>query len=183
MKKNSPKKKGYDKAEGRMLNLDEFFSQKREQRRVAEFFLKNAVRVGENGKLFIKGMEIPHTSVAEILGVDRRVIKSTAEFIYSSKELFEIYSKLDSALLLRDVAPMLGFGAIEIIPTHAARSGIIAAVTRIIDKAGISIRQIISEDPMFPGAETTVITERPLPRKLIDKMLQIPGVKKIIVIS
>lgn len=183
MKKIPAKKKGYDKSEGRMLNLDEFFSQRPGQRKVAEFLLKNAVRVGENSKLFVKGMEIPYSSVSEILGVDRRVIKSTAEFICSCKELREIYSKLDSALLLRDVAPLLGFGAIELIPTHAARSGIVAGVTRIIDKSGISIRQIISDDPMFPEAETTVITEKPLPRNLIDKMLLIPGVKKIIVIS
>lgn len=183
MKKNSGKKRGIDKSEGKMLNLDDFFAQKREQKRVAEFLLKNAVRVSENGKLFAKGMEIPHTSVAEVLGVDRRVIKSTADFICSCKELREIYSKLDSALMLRDVAPLLGFGAIEIIPTHAARSGIVAGVTRIIDNAGISIRQIISEDPMFPGAETVVITEKPVPRKLIDRMLLISGVKKIIVIS
>lgn len=177
------KPKKYNRKNDLAVNLSDFFSQKREQKRVAEFLLKSAIRISENGKLFYKDIEIPHTSVATVIGVDRRVIKSTAESIIESKELKEVFSKLESALILRDVAPLLGFGAIEIVPTDAAKKGIIAGVSKIIVKAGISIRQVISEDPMFLGAETTIITERPLPRKLIDKMLGIPGIKKVIVIS
>jgi predicted regulator of amino acid metabolism with ACT domain len=166
-----------------MLTLDKVFSRRRGQKRVAEFLLKNAVRVSGEGKLYAKEMEIPHTAVAKVLDVDRRVIKATVDAILAEPKLKKIYGKLDYALLLRDVAPDLGFGAIEIIPTDAAEKGIIAGVTKTIVDAGISIRQIISDDPMFPGAETTVITEKPLPRQLIDKMLKIRGVKKVIVIS
>jgi hypothetical protein len=166
-----------------MLTLDKVFSRRRGQKRVAEFLLKNAVRVSGEGKLYAKEMEIPHTAVAKVLDVDRRVIKATVDAILAEPKLAKIYGKLDYTLLLRDVAPDLGFGAIEIIPTDAAEKGILAGVTKTIVDAGISIRQIISDDPMFPGAETTVITEKPLPRTLIDKMLKIRGVKKVIVIS
>lgn len=166
-----------------MMNIEAFFGRRREQKRVAEYLLKNAVRVDVDGRLYHRELEVPYSSVARVLGVDRRVIKSTVEFILSEPSLRNIYNRLDSALVLRDVAPELGFGAIEIIPTDASRKGIVAGVTKIIVDAGISIRQIVSDDPMFPGAETTVITEKPLPRKLIDRMLKIPGVKKVIVIS
>ncbi|MBN2013789.1 MAG: hypothetical protein JW778_01280 [Candidatus Altiarchaeota archaeon] len=166
-----------------MLDIEKTFSRKREQKRIAEFLLKNAVRVSPDGRLFSKEIEIPHTSVAKVLEVDRRVVKSTIESILEKPRLRKIYTRLDSALLLRDVAPDLGYGAIEIIPTDAASKGIIAGITRIIVDSGISIRQIIAEDPMFENAETTVITEKPLPKKLIDEMLKIPGVKKITVLS
>jgi predicted regulator of amino acid metabolism with ACT domain len=166
-----------------MLTLDKVFSRKGGQKKVAEFLLKNAIRVSAGGKLYAKEMEIQHTSVAEVLDVDRRVIKATIGSILAEPKLKKIYGKLDYALLLRDVAPDLGFGAIEIIPTDAAEKGIIAGVTKVIVDSGISIRQVMSDDPMFPGAETTVITEKPLPRTLIDKMLKIRGVKKVIVIS
>jgi uncharacterized protein len=166
-----------------MLTLDKVFSRKGAQKKVAEFLLKNAVRISADGRLFAKEMEIPHTAVAKVLDVDRRVIKATVDSILAEPKLKKIYSKLDYALLLRDVAPDLGFGAIEIIPTDAAEKGIIAGVTKVIVDSKISIRQIISDDPMIPGAETTVITEKPLPRTLIDKMLKIRGVKKVIVIS
>lgn len=166
-----------------MLDLEKTFARKREQKRVAEYLLKNAVRVTEDGGMYCRELEVPYTSVAKALDVDRRIVKSTVDAIRKDKRLKKIYAKLDSVLLLRDVAPELGFGAIEIIPTDAAKKGIVSGVAKVIVDSGISIRQIISEDPMFPGAETTVITEKPLPKHLIDRMLKIPGVKKIMVLS
>lgn len=166
-----------------MLDIERVFSRRREQKRVAEFLLKNAVRVSGDGRLFSKEVEVPYSSVARALEVDRRVVKSTIDSILGEPRLKKIFTKLDSALLLRDVAPELGYGAIEIIPTDAASKGIIAGITRIIVDSGVSIRQIIAEDPMFENAETTIITEKPLPKKLIDQMLKIPGVKKITVLS
>jgi predicted regulator of amino acid metabolism with ACT domain len=182
MKKRISRQVHYNKKNDLAVNLGEFFCHKRGQKRIAEFLLKNAIRI-DGEKLFYKDIEIPHTSIARTLSVDRRVIKSTAESIARSPELSEIYKKLDSALILRDVAPMLGFGAIEIIPTSASKKGIIAGITRIIVNSGIGLRQVMADDPMFSGAQTTVITEKPIPRKLLDKMLKIPGVKKIVVVS
>ena len=182
MKKGKCRHKPYDRESDITSNIGEYFCGRREQKRVAEFLLKNAIRVCDS-KLFYKDVEVPFVSVARVLSTDRRVVKSTAESIMKSRELCEIYSRLDSSLVLRDVAPFLGFGAVEIIPTSASRKGIIAGITKIIVKSGIGIRQVTADDPMFPGAQTVVITEKPLPRKLIDKMLGIPGVKKIIVIS
>jgi predicted regulator of amino acid metabolism with ACT domain len=166
-----------------MLDIEKILSRRREQRRVAEFLLKNAVRVSGDGRLFSGEIEIPYTSIARVLEVDRRVVKATIYSILEHPRLKGIFSKLDSTLLLRDVAPDLGFGAVEIIPTDAASKGIVAGVAKIISDSGISIRQIIAEDPMFENAETTVITEKPLPRELIDKLLKVPGVKKVIVVS
>ncbi len=167
----------------KLLNFECVFRRKRGQGAVAEFLLKRAISVSDSGKLFIDGVEIPYTSVARALGVDRRLVKAAVETILGEPKLRAVYGRLDSALLLRDVAPDLGFGAIEIIPTDASSKGIIAGVAKIIADSGISIRQIIAEDPMFENAETTVITEKPIPKQLIDDMLKIPGVRKVIVLS
>jgi len=166
-----------------MLNIEKILSRKREQKRVAEFLLRNAIRVSGDGRLFSRNIEIPYTSIARVLDIDRRVIRATVDSILREPRLRRVFTKLDSTLLLRDVAPELGYGAIEIIPTDAASKGIIAGVARIIADSGISIRQIIAEDPMFENAETTIITEKPLPRELIDEMLRVPGVRKVTVLS
>jgi len=166
-----------------MLNIEKILSRKREQKRVAEFLLKNAIRVSGDGKLSSRNIEIPYTSIARVLDVDRRVIRATIDSILREPRLRRIFTKLDSTLLLRDVAPDLGYGAIEITPTDAASRGIIAGVARIIADSGISIRQITAEDPMFENAETTIITEKPLPRELIDEMLKVPGVRKVTVLN
>ncbi|HIE34215.1 MAG TPA: hypothetical protein EYP86_03655 [Candidatus Altiarchaeales archaeon] len=166
-----------------MLNIEDILSRKREQKNVAVFLLKNAIRVSENRKLYLKDVEIPYSSVSRVLGVDRRIVKATIDSILQDSRLRKIFTKLDSTPLLRDVAKELGFGAIEIIPTDAAEKGIIAGITQIIADTGISVRQIIAEDPMFENAETTIITEKPIPRELIDEILNVRGVKKVIVLN
>jgi len=166
-----------------MLNLEKIFSRKKGQRRVAEFMLSNAIRVSEDDRILMGEIEIFHSSIARILGVDRRLIGETVNTILKNQELKKIFLRLNSTLLLRDVAPELGFGAIEIIPEDAASRGIIAGVSRIIADAGISIRQITTDDPMFRNAGMSIVTEKPLPRELIDEILKLPPVKKVIVLS
>ena len=166
-----------------MLDFDRTFSRKKGQATVARFMLKNAIRLSEEGEIFIGDIEIPHTSIARVLGVDRRLIGETINTILNNDKFKKIFLNLKSTLLLRDVAPELGFGAIEIIPEDAASKGIITGVSKIISDAGISIRQITTDDPMFKNAEMSVVTEKPLPRELIDKILKLPEVKKVIVLS
>jgi len=166
-----------------ILRFEETFSRKKGQRVVAEFILRNGLRVSDDGKLLFKDIEIPYTSIAKVLDVDRRLIKETINTILKNPELKRVFTKLDSIVLLKNVAPELGFGAIEIVPTNASSKGIVANVTKIISDAGISARQITTDDPMFENAEMTIITEKPLPRKLIDKILNLPEIKKVVVLN
>ena len=165
-----------------MLDIKKNFHRKKSQCRVAEFLLRNGIRISKK-KLFSCGIEVSPTKIARALGIDRRVVNSTVDTISCDPKLSKIFARLNSVLLLRDVAPELGFGAIEIIPSDAASRGIISGITGIIANAEIGIRQLTTDDPMFANAGMTIITEKPIPRELIDDMLQIEGVKKVIVLS
>ena len=144
--------------------------------------LRNGISISR-GKLFLAGVELADVKVARALGIDRRVIKATVESIADDRRLRELYGKLGSTVLLKDVAPHLGFGAIEIVPKNASNRGIVASVAKVISDEGISIRQMITDDPMFSDAEMTVVTEKPIPRALIDRLLRISGVKKVVVVN
>lgn len=167
----------------KMLNMENIFYRRKSQRKVAEFLLRRGIRISDEGKLFSGEIEISNAAIARALDLDRRVVTATVDAILAEPKLRRIFTRLDSTLLLRDVAPELNFGAIEIIPTDASSKGIIAGVTRIIADAGISVRQIITDDPMFKNAEMTVVTEKPIPRDLIDRILELPGIKKVIVLN
>jgi len=97
--------------------------------------------------------------------------------------LKDIYSRLAVTPSLTDVGPILGYGVIEIIPSDASEKGIVSAVSRIISEENIGIRQVIVDDPMFDNPEMIVVTEKPIPRELIDKLLVANGVKKIVVLN
>ena len=167
----------------KMLNLEDVFSRKKSQREVAEFLLRKGIRISGGGKLFLGEVEISNAAIARALGLDRRVVTATINALLGDPKLKRIFTKLDSTLLLRDVAGELGFGAIEIIPTDAGSKGIIAGVAGIIADADISVRQIITDDPMFKNAEMIVVTERPVPGELIDRILEVAGVEKVIVLG
>ncbi|MFH1126113.1 MAG: hypothetical protein V1703_03225, partial [Candidatus Altiarchaeota archaeon] len=83
--------------------LDNAFKGRRGQKRVAEFMLKNGICI-RDGKLFFAGVELADVKVARALSIDRRVIKSTVETILKDKKLKDLYSKLGSTVLLKDVA-------------------------------------------------------------------------------
>jgi len=166
----------------RKLNLEKKFSRRKSQLKVARFFLEKGFRI-DSGKVYSSDVELQPAKISKLLKVDRRVVLSTINEISKDSELRKVFSKLKSALLLRDVAKELGFGAIEIIPESAEKKGIISGVTKIISDEGICIRQLIAQDPMFKNARMSIVTERPIPKNLINKILKIRGVKEVVVLA
>ncbi len=150
---------------------------------MAEYLLKHGVRVTERGELMAGELEVTHISVSRVLDVDRRVVKATVDSINEDDRMKRIFRNLSVTPSLRELAPVLGYGAIEIIPTDAAGKGIVSGVTNTISNAGVGIRQVIADDPMFDNPELTVITEKPIPRNLIDKLLRVDGVHKVVVLN
>ncbi|MFH1056058.1 MAG: amino acid-binding protein [Candidatus Altiarchaeota archaeon] len=167
-----------------MLNLDRAFAGRGGQRRVAEYLIKHGLRVSPDGLLRAGDVEVSQVSVARVLDVDRRVVKSTIGAVLRDRDLGKIFGSLSVTPSLRELAPVLGFGAVEIIPTNAAGKGIVAGVTSAISNAGVGIRQVIADDPVFAdNPELTIITDKPIPRNLIDKILKVKGVRKVVVLN
>jgi predicted regulator of amino acid metabolism with ACT domain len=166
-----------------MLDLEKAFSGRGGQRRVADYLLKHGIRVSPEGSLLAGELEVSQVSVSRVLDVDRRVVNSTIKSIMGDERLSSIYGNLSVTPSLRELASTLGYGAIEVIPTDAAGKGIVAGVTGVISRAEIGIRQVIADDPMFDNPELTIITEKPIPRTLIDKILKVKGVHKVVVLN
>jgi hypothetical protein len=70
--------------------------------------------------------------------VDRRVVTATVETIDKNPELKAFFDRLLPTCHLRDVAPLMNWGAIEIVPANASKPGILAGVAAIIAEASLS---------------------------------------------
>ncbi len=165
------------------IGLDKVFSRRGGQRKVAEYLLKHGIAIESDGTLLVGKLEVTHISVAKAVCVDRRVVKSAVESVTADEGLKRVFKNLSVTPSLRELAPVLGFGAIEVIPDDAKGKGIVAGVTAVIFEEGIGIRQVIADDPMFDNAELMIVTEKPIPRTLIDRILQINGVHKVVVLA
>ena len=147
---------------------------------VAKEFLRLGIAV-KNGKAYCGNIELVPTKIAEALGVDRKVVVSAIQNIEEDEELRKVFSSLKPVANIAEVARILGFGVLEVY-AESYKVGIVAGITSILAREGISIRFILAEDPEL-GIEPklTVVTDSKIPGRLVDEFLKIDGVLKIVI--
>lgn len=151
------------------------------QERVAQLMVLHGLRVHE-GRVYCGDIKISDTAMARAAGVDRRVVTATVRTIDKNAELRAFFDRLRPVSHLRDIAPLMNWGAIEIVPQNASRPGILAGVAAIIAEAGISIRQVVIDDPeIVDDPHGFIITEAPVPERLLPRIKQVDGVKSVVI--
>ena len=160
--------------------LSEYFGRYPSQGKVARLLLSLGLSV-KGGKVHCDGVEIADMALARAAGVDRRIVRAAIDTIEAEKELREVYEALHSTAMLRDVAPVLGWSCIEIIPMDAHSSGILAGVMGVIAEGGISVRQALVDDPLLmEEPRLYIMTESTVPPEMIPRIKRCRGVKSII---
>jgi uncharacterized protein len=150
------------------------------QEKVAQLMVFYGLRVRE-GSVFAGDVKISDTALARAASVDRRVVTATVETIGKNPELANFFERLWPVCHLREIAPLMNWGAIEIVPSNASKPGILAGVAAIIAQAGISIRQVIMDDPeILDDPHGFIITEAPVPERLLPLIKQVDGVKSVV---
>lgn len=145
--------------------------------------IQNGLRIHE-GKVLAGLVEVTDTAVANAADVDRRVVRATVDTISDNPELERPFSRFAPTLHLKDVAPAMGLGVLQIVAVNANQPGILAGVSQIIAEAGLSVRQAIVEDPEFTDEPLLfVVTETPVPGAVIPQLQRVRGVRSVTVRS
>lgn len=152
------------------------------QLEVVRVLLHYGLRVGDGGEVMCGNIRIPSVQIAREAGVDRRTVEMTTRKILENRELQSIFHNLEPVINLRKVGAELGLGVIELVPDDAAKPGIVKRVTEVVARAGVSIRQVITDDPYLSTMpKLTIITDEPIKGSLIESLKKIPDVKSVIV--
>ncbi len=136
------------------------FSRKGARLKVVRKMLEYGIRVTEEGRLFVGGLEVDYSALARDAGTDRRVVKQTASQITEDPFLFSFFSGVTpvGASLLH-VVSSIGCSAI-IIEADPRAAGVISKVTGVLARHGIVVRQALADDPdMVRDANLTLIVE------------------------
>ena len=150
------------------------------QKKVIELLLERGFQVSSEGKVASGRIEIPHTHIANEVGVDRRVVDMTVKRILTDPELKQIFENIRSIAFLADVAPLLGLSVIIIHPKDAKERGILGDVSTVMAKRGLSIRQAVSDDPyLVDDPKLTIITDKNIPGTLIEEIGKLKSVKGV----
>jgi hypothetical protein len=150
------------------------------QKKIIELLLERGFQVSPEGKVASGGIEIPHTQIANEIGVDRRVVDMTVKRILGAPALKKIFENMRSIAFLAEVAPLLGLSVIIIHPTDAKAKGILGEVATVMARRGVSIRQAVSDDPyLVDNPKLTIITDRNIPGELIEEIGRLKSVKGV----
>lgn len=161
--------------------LTRYFQRYPAQSRVAQKLLTHGFAVRDDG-VYSGDVAISDTALARACKVDRRIINATVETIRKEPDLLKVYSRLLPACLLKDAAPPMRWGVIEILASDAREPGILAHVANVIARRGISIRQAIVDDPdLVEEPRLYVITESPVPMEVITEIREGRGVKSVVI--
>jgi len=151
-----------------------------ERLKVACVLVENGLSIQEN-KIYLNKIEIPPVRIARVAGVDRRTVNETINSIQSCPDLKLIFEEIRPAgHSLKEIAKPLNLGVLEITVVNAKSPGILANAAMILNRAGLSIRQAIVDDPeLSPEPKLTIIVEKKIPGEIIPEILKIPGIAKV----
>lgn len=161
--------------------LAKHFSDYPAQSRVAQLLLDRGFAIRDDD-VWAGQVGLTDTAIARAADVDRRVVRSTVETVEANAELAEVFAKLEPTSHLRRVAPELGWGVLEIVPTDASQPGILAGVTAVIADNGISVRQAIVDDPeMIEEPRLFIVTEGSIPSRILPEIQAVEGVQEVVI--
>ena len=164
-----------------MERIRELFKQYPSQEKVAMLMLKHGIRV-ENGVAYCGNIEQSDVAIARAANVDRRVVRTAIEKIDRTPELKALFSKLQSMLLMADVASEIGCSTLEIVPTDATMPGILAGITDVIYKQGLSVRQAVVDDQgIRMDSHLIIVIDGVIPSEVLPMIRQCRGVASIII--
>jgi len=151
------------------------------QERVANLLLELGMSVRE-GRAYCGDVEQGDSAIGRACNVDRRVVRTTLEKISSTPELDAVFSRIKSTLSMVELAPVIGCSSIIITPTDATMPGILAEITDVLYRYGISVRQAMVDDRGDEGrAVLAVVVYSKIPPEAIAELKTCRGVDSILI--
>jgi uncharacterized protein len=161
--------------------LIEYFRRYPAQERIVRLMIQMGLRIHDH-EVYCGPIRLTDTALARAAGVDRRIVTATVKTIVEHPELSRAFTRFRPTLHLKEAAPAMGWGVVEIEPENADSPGILSGVSSVISQENISIRQAIVDDPDFiEEPKLFVVTHRQLPAHLIPQLRHVPGVRSVTV--
>jgi predicted regulator of amino acid metabolism with ACT domain len=161
--------------------IEHYFDAYPQRKRIAQKMLEYGIKIQKNN-FYCGSIELADSKIARAFHVDRRAVTATRDVIIKEPKLLKIFSNLAPTCRLKEVAPAMKWGIIEIIPADPSMPGILADVATIIATNNISIRQAIVDDfELTEEPRLFIITEKQIPGSLLSAIRDARGVKAVLI--
>jgi len=161
-----------------LLIVEEYFKNFPARKKVAELLVELGISI-RNSKLYIGDVDVPVNSVAQVAGVNRKIVYHTIEFIEKTYELRNIFERFEPKLSLAKVAPIMGWEVLEIEFKKPKYGCILEQIFRILSDTSCEIRQVLGEREGINGSKLIIILEKPVNIDAVGKIRGLEGVETI----
>ncbi len=161
-----------------LLIVSEYFKNFPARKKVAELLVNLGISV-RNSKLYIGDVDVPVNSIAEVAGVNRKIVYHTIEYIEKTYELRSIFERLEPKLSLSKVAPIMGWEVLEIEFKKPKYGCLLERIFKILSDSSCEIRQIIGERLWTNGSRVTIVLEKPISMDAVGLIRKLDGVETI----
>ncbi|WP_461864799.1 regulator of amino acid metabolism, contains ACT domain protein [Thermococcus sp.] len=162
-----------------MLILEAYFKNYPARRKVAEFLFENGLSV-KKGRIYLRNVEVPISELSRIIGVNRKIIYHTIDYIEKTYPLKLIFEKLNPLPSLIDVAPIMGWEVLELELEKEHYTQAISEVLTLLGTNGVSVMEIFSRNLRREESRAYVVIDGTLPVEVFVKIKDLPGFKKLI---
>lgn len=162
-----------------MLILEEYFKSYPARKKVAEFLFENGLSV-KHGRIYLRNVEVPISELARIIGVNRKIVYHTIEYIERTHPLKLIFERLTPLPSLINVAPLMGWEALEVELEKEMYLEGFSEVLSMLYKRNIQVIEVFSRNLREEPTKLYIIIDGTLPAEVFVKVKEIQGFKKLI---
>ncbi|MDK2913112.1 MAG: uncharacterized protein PWQ79_27 [Thermococcaceae archaeon] len=162
-----------------MLILEDYFKNYPARKKVAEFLFENGLSV-KGGKIYLKDVEVPISELARVIGVNRKIVYHTIEYIEKTYPLRLIFERLNPLPSLIDVAPLMGWEVLEIELEKGSYLKGFSEVLKLLQENEVSIIEVFSRNLQHEPAKLYVVIDGTLPVEVFMKIKEMSGFKRLI---
>ncbi len=161
-----------------LLIIEEYFRNFPARKKVAEVLVKYGISV-RNSKLYIGEIDVPVNSVAQVAGVNRKIVYHTIEFIEKTYELKSIFERLEPITSLSQIAPIMGWEVLEIELKRSNYGCLLEKIFKILSEKSCEIRQLVGEKEYTDRSRLTIVLEKPVNLEVVGAIRALEGVDSI----
>lgn len=163
-----------------MLILEEYFKNYPARKKVAEFLFENGLSV-KNGKIYLRNVEIPISELARVIGVNRKIIYHTIDYIEKTYPLKLVFERMNPLPSLIDVAPLMGWEVLEIELEKGKYLKAFSEVLALLHENNITVMEVFSRNLREEPAKLYIVIDGTLPVNVFVRIKDIEGFRKLII--
>ena len=162
-----------------MLILEAYFRNYPARRKVADFLFENGLSV-KNGKIYLREVEVPISELARVIGVNRKIVYHTIEYIEKTYPLKLIFERLNPLPSLIKVAPLMGWEVLEIELDKETYLESFSKILSMLSENRVPVMEVFSRNLREEPSKLYVVIDGVLPVDVFAELKEIAGFQKLI---